>query len=140
MSKKFVMPHIVFLEYINTICQNPSVSAADTIVCIGRGGYIPGTYISHKTGIKEVYTIVAKSYTDDNMRGELQFLQAPTLDDHNQKILIVDDIVDSGTSIVYPSKELIFASVVYKEQSEFSDVVYGIVAPQDEWVVFPWES
>jgi len=138
-----------FLSYIDKICQNKSVAAVDTIICIGRGGYVPGTYISHKLGVSKVYTIVTKSYNEDNTRGEFQLIQAPTLNDEDQKILIVDDIVDSGTtfkeikkwfSVVYPTKDVTFASLFSKEQSPFSDVVYGAVAKADAWVVFPWET
>ena len=149
MQQKFYIWYGDFCEYINKICKDERVSKIDTIICIGRGGYVPGTYISHKLGVDKVYTIVTKSYTDDNKQGELKLIQAPNLNDDDQRILIVDDIVDSGNtykaikkwfSIVYPTKDLIFASIAYKEKSTFSDVVYGLVVPENDWIVFPWES
>ena len=138
-----------FTYIIDKICQHKSVAAVDTIICIGRGGYVPGTYISHKLKVSKVYTIVTKSYNDDNTRGDFQLIQAPTLNDEDQKILVVDDIVDSGItfreikkwfSVVYPTKDVTFASLLWKEQSVFADVVYGAVAKPDSWVVFPWET
>ena len=117
-QSKHIVSHDDFIHIVNKICQNKLVAAADTIICIGRGGYVPGTYISHKLGINNVYTIVTKSYNEDNTRGEFQLIQAPTLTDEDQKILVVDDIVDSGTtfkeikkwfSIVYPTKDVTYA-------------------------------
>ena len=149
MSNKHRISHDEFLKYINKLCDTIPFLHIDTIIGLGRGGYVPSVYISHKLGVDRVISMVAKSYTKDNTRGKLDFLQEPVLTDNNKRILVVDDIVDSGSTFLnvknwfninYPSKYVVFAALVYKQQHLFSDVVYGCEAPADQWVVFPWET
>ena len=147
-QSKYIITHEAFLQYVDNICKAVEGHKFDTIIGLGRGGYVPSVYISHRLGVSKVISLVAKSYNNDNTRGPLEFLQEPTLTDRCKKILVVDDIVDSGTTFSfvrewlnndYPTVEAIFASVVYKKQLIFSDVIHGYVAPADQWIVFPWE-
>ena len=64
------------------------------------------------------------------------------------KILIVDDISDKGTTFDYVKEHVnkictarvITSAIVYKPgTSHVPDVVYDQV-PDDRWVVFPWEK
>ena len=147
-QSKHIINHETFLQYVDKICESVKDYKFDTIVGLGRGGYVPSVYISHRLGVNKVISLVAKSYTDDNIRGELNFLQEPILTDKCKRILVVDDIVDSGNTFSfvqewlntdYPTVEAIFASVVYKKQLMFPNVIYGYIAPADQWIVFPWE-
>lgn len=147
-QSKHIITHETFLQYVDKICESVKDYKFDTIVGLGRGGYVPSVYISHRLGVNKVISLVAKSYTDDNIRGELNFLQEPILTDKCKRVLVVDDIVDSGNTFSfvqewlnteYPTVEAIFASVVYKKQLTFPNVIYGHIAPADQWIVFPWE-
>jgi len=146
---KHIITHETFLQYVDKICESVRGYKFDTIIGLGRGGYVPSVYISHRLGVSKVISLVAKSYTDDNIRGKLNFLQEPVLTDKCKRVLVVDDIVDSGTTFSfvrdwltanYPTTEAIFVSVVYKKQLIFPDVICGYVAPSDQWIVFPWET
>lgn len=146
---KCIITHEAFLQYVDKICKSVEDHKFDMIIGLGRGGYVPSVYISHRLGISKVISLVTKSYNNDNTRGKLEFLQEPLLTDRCKKILVVDDIVDSGTtfsfvqewlSTEYPTVEAVFASVIYKEQSMFPNVISGYVATSDEWIVFPWEA
>ena len=147
-QSKHIITHETFLQYVDKICESVKDYKFDTIVGLGRGGYVPSVYISHRLGVNKVISLVAKSYTDDNIRGELNFLQEPILTDKCKRVLVVDDIVDSGNTFSfvqewlntdYPPVEALFASVVYKKQLTFPNVIYGYIAPADQWIVFPWE-
>jgi len=92
---------------------------------IPRGGLIPATWLSHKTGI---------SYYQINAA------QISKMADLSH-ILIVDDICDSGKTVKeirenYPKVRV--ACLYYKENEVAKPDIYGELMG-DEWLVFPWE-
>jgi len=92
---------------------------------IPRGGLIPATWLSHKTGI---------SYYQINAA------QISKMADLSH-ILIVDDICDSGKTVKeirenYPKVRV--ACLYYKENEIAKPDIYGELMG-DEWLVFPWE-
>jgi len=91
---------------------------------IPRGGLIPATVISHILDIPLItdsYTFYNKLYT------------------YHKNVLIVDDIVDSGkTMLKFQNYTLL--SLFYKpETSQLKPDYYIQTADSDEWVMFPWE-
>ena len=93
---------------------------------IPRGGLIPATWISHKTGIK---------YQQLNSS---QISKTADL----SHILVIDDICDSGKTLKeirenYPKIQI--ACLYYKETASEIPDIYGEIVG-DEWLVFPWES
>jgi hypoxanthine phosphoribosyltransferase len=93
---------------------------------VPRGGLIPATWISHKTGIK---------YQQIN---SAQITKMADL----SHILIIDDICDSGKTVKeirenYPKVKV--ACLYYKETASETPDIYGEIIG-DEWIVFPWEE
>ena len=93
---------------------------------VPRGGLIPATWISHKTGIK---------YQQIN---PVQISKMADL----SHILIIDDICDSGKTVKeirenYPKVKV--ACLYYKETASETPDIYGEIVG-DEWLVFPWEE
>ena len=93
---------------------------------IPRGGLIPATWISHKTGIK--YQQINSS-------------QISKIADLSH-ILIIDDICDSGKTLKeirenYPKIQI--ACLYYKKTASETPDIYGEIVG-DEWLIFPWES
>ena len=93
---------------------------------IPRGGLIPATWISHKTGIK--YQQINSS----------QISKTADL----SHILVIDDICDSGKTLKeirenYPKIQI--ACLYYKKTASETPDIYGEIVG-DEWLVFPWES
>tara|TARA_R110002153_G_scaffold220386_1_gene372861 strand:- start:401 stop:838 length:438 start_codon:yes stop_codon:yes gene_type:complete len=93
---------------------------------IPRGGLIPATWISHKTGI--------------NYR-QINSTQISKMADLSHT-LIIDDICDSGKTIKeirenYPKVKV--ACLYYKETASETPDIYGEIVG-DEWLIFPWES
>ena len=93
---------------------------------IPRGGLIPATWLSHKTGIK---------YQQINV------VQISKMADLSH-ILIIDDICDSGKTVKeirenYPKVKV--ACLYYKETASEKPDIYGKIVG-DEWLVFPWEE
>jgi len=68
----------------------------DHIVGIGRGGLVPGAYLSHRTGIS-LLSVDHSSGVPDFAEDLLAKLAAAT--QGGMRILLVDDINDSGKTI-----------------------------------------
>ena len=93
---------------------------------VPRGGLIPATWISHKTGI---------NYQQIN---STQISKMADL----SHILIIDDICDSGKTVKeirenFPKVKV--ACLYYKETASEKPDIYGEIVGK-EWLVFPWES
>jgi len=113
------------------------------IVGLSRGGLIPATIISNILNIRKVYSIGLKSY-EDTMQGDLEIYQIPELKDM-EKILIIDDISDTGESLkatkeMIQNKDVITTCLHIKEKSIFLPDIYGKSVENNVWVVYPWES
>jgi hypoxanthine phosphoribosyltransferase len=89
-----------------------------------------------------VYSLGLKSYEEER-QGEVEIYQVPEISTMD-RILLIDDISDSGTSFkltkdMLIDKEVITASLFLKHKTAFKPNVYGKIVPDDLWVVFPWE-
>ena len=124
----------------------------DLIVAIGRGGFIPAVYLSHRFGLKNMSTCFIDTYCSDNKRRKLGMndVKPSTMPriGNAKSVLVVDDIVDSGQTLsilnqwfgaLYPEIAVQYACLVYKPSATFSDVIYGFEHRGDSWVKFPWE-
>lgn len=122
----------------------------DFLVGIGRGGLVPACYLSHRTGIPLLSV--------DHSSGEVGF--ADELLDKlaakiraGQRLLIVDDINDSGTTIAYlhaaitaksgDADGLRVAVLVDNVRSKAKADYRGSEIDRSvdkSWFVFPWEA
>jgi len=112
------------------------------IVGISRGGLVPAVIIGNLLGIRKVYSLGLKTYKDQEKEGA-EIYQVPDLANNN-KILLIDDISDTGESFeivkkLYSHKELITVSVYMKEKTNFVPDIVGENIDNNIWVVFPWE-
>ncbi len=71
----------------------------DWIVAIGRGGLVPAALIAQLTGIRRIDILPVWSYTDENQRGKLQYRRKDFSHFVGERILLVDDLVDSGETM-----------------------------------------
>ena len=114
----------------------------NVIVGISRGGLIPGVMMSHKLNVpfKPVH-----ASTRDFPHWE-NYLPRPT----DKKILIVDDICDSGETFAkyynYHQTEFSFpfklrtACLHYKPQtSSFQPTLWANQWSSNDWIIYPWE-
>ena len=122
----------------------------DHIVGIGRGGLVPGAYLSHRTGISLLS--VDHSSGVPGFADELLAKLAASLN-AGQNILLVDDINDSGKTIVAlrgaierhgGALEGLRVAVLIDNERSAADVDYRartIDRSSDKrWFVFPWEA
>ena len=122
----------------------------DFLVGIGRGGLVPAAYLSHRTGIALLSV--------DHSSGEIGF--GDELLDKlaakikaGQRLLIVDDINDSGATIAYlraaitaksgDPEGLRVAVLVDNVRSRAKADYRGSAIDRSldkSWLVFPWEA
>ncbi len=118
----------------------------DIIVGILRGGIIPARIIADKLGVDDLTTMEIKLYKSRGIRGDRPYLrQPPLLPLTNKKILIIDDVSDSGLTLqlaveasnLFMPGEIRTASIYIKPWTKFVPDYYAYTT--EAWIVFPWE-
>ena len=71
---------------------------ADYIIGITMGGLIPLYLVAKKLDIDNVLTVSATSYEKDKQK-ELKITYVPEIDLKSKKILLLDDIADTGNTL-----------------------------------------
>ena len=116
------------------------------LVGITLGGLVPLMLLAKQLKNRNVLTISAQSYDGDKKR-ELDIKYLPDVDLAGKRVLLIDEVVDSGDTLSAITKilrekyhvgELKSAVVVCKSHSVFTPD-FSILST-DEWVVFPWEK
>ena len=118
------------------------------IVAISRGGLVPATIIARALNIRVVETVSVVAYDQLNMGdeenlGEPKVTKLPDFAGDGDGFLIVDDLVDSGSTArvvraLLPKAR--FACVYAKPAGRgLADTVLKEVS-QDTWIVLPWEQ
>ena len=73
--------------------------AFDVLLPISRGGLSMGQMLGEFYGIREVYAINTIGYDDTQKLDAVKIFNIPLLKE-GQRVLVVDDIVDSGDTLV----------------------------------------
>ena len=120
----------------------------DWYVAITRGGLIPACLLAQITGQRRIDTICLASYGKDNKQGTLQILdQRSYLHFTGKRVLIIDDLVDSGETMQEAVDRLRFygpselkTMVIYKKScSAFHPDYFLEEVSADRWIEFWWE-
>lgn len=121
----------------------------DYIVGIAMGGLVPLALVAEKLKIQNAATISARSYDEKTKkRGKLVISHVPRLKASGKKILLIDEIADTGETFRDVSKVLkekcgsthikTAAIVVNTTRCRFPPDFS--VMNVDRWVVFPWDA
>ena len=116
----------------------------DLILSINRGGCVPGVFLSHKIGVSHKVINYTKNFKSYNKSFYKNFIV------NHSSILIIDDINDSGNTLLKISKifnehtlKLKFAVLINNSSSSFEVDYYGGEINKEidnSWIVFPWEN
>ena len=120
----------------------------DIIIAVARGGLLPAGALSYAMGVKLSDAVNVEFYTDVHETLPDPVLLAPMLDTESisdKKVLVVDDVVDSGRTLALVLELLrsygaeCRSAVIYeKPRSEVRpDFSWKST---DEWIVFPWSA
>ena len=118
------------------------------LVGITTGGLIPLGFLAKRLKIGSILIVSAKSYGADHAQKELKVTRLPDVDLKGKKILLVDEIADTGMTLQkireifinrYEVGEIKTATlVVNKAKSAIIPDFYAL-AGTGEWIHFPWE-
>jgi len=148
----FYMPYALFLDDVEAVARQIEADdwQPDFLVGIGRGGLVPAAYLSHRLGIAMLS--VDHSSGEAGFAGELLDKLAAKIR-AGRRILIVDDINDSGTTIAFiraaihakggDDAQLRVAVLVHNIRSRAKAEYVGTEIDRDadkRWFVFPWEA
>ena len=117
----------------------------DVILAVARGGLTLGHSLAVALNNRNLFTLNSIHYEDTNKLDTINIFNVPDLSKYT-KILLVDDIIDSGESMVeikrellkrYPNLDIKIATVFYKEKAlllpEFK------VKEAHDWIEFFWD-
>jgi len=116
----------------------------DAILGIARGGLTMAHLLGEYYDLREVYSINTIGYEDTHKNESVEVFNLPELKSA-AKVLIVDDIVDSGDTLVevlavlqakYPSVTFVTASIFYKKTAKITPTWY--VKEPKGWIDFFW--
>ncbi|MFW6310159.1 MAG: phosphoribosyltransferase [Prolixibacteraceae bacterium] len=122
-----------------------SSTAFDAVVGIARGGFPPARFLCDFLNIERLYSIQIKHYGS----GAEQKEKAEILNENigkitNKKILLADDVNDSGKSLQAASGLLQSASVLKtavlheKNTTEIKADFAGETIDEWKWLIYPW--
>ena len=118
------------------------------LVCITRGGLVPAAIVARELGIRVIETVCVASY-DHQKQGQLKVLKKIADEvvgvggGAGEKVLIVDDLVDTGKTAKLV-RELLpkahFATVYAKPMGRPQVDTFITEVSQDTWIFFPWDT
>jgi xanthine phosphoribosyltransferase len=120
----------------------------NALVCITRGGLVPAAIVARELGIRVIETVCVSSY-EHQKQGELQVLKKIAADvvaaggGQGEKVLIVDDLVDTGRTAKLVREMLPkahFATVYAKPMGRPQVDTFITEVSQDTWIFFPWDT
>ena len=131
---------------VSSLCRNIVLDKFDPQVIVGlsRGGLVPGVMMSH--WFQEPFKPVQAALRD--FQEWENYLPRKT----DERVLIVDDICDSGETFEKISEyihknnskcDVRFASLIWNNEVDFEPHYYSqemAKDSQDIWVVFNWEQ
>lgn len=119
----------------------------DVIVAIARGGWIPARILADFLLIKELYSVKAEHWgIVATVTGKAKITQPLTVDLSGRKVLVVDDVADTGETVEIVAKhvrekgakEVKTAVIDFKHTSKFVPDYYAREMERWAWIVYPW--
>lgn len=121
---------------------------AEVLIAVARGGLVPAGGLSYALGVKLTDAINVEFYTDVHETLPDPVLLAPLLDTESiagRRVLVVDDVADSGRTLALVLKLLrehgaeVRSAVLFAKSASVIDPDY-VWRRTDEWIVFPWSA
>ena len=118
------------------------------IVCVTRGGLVPAAIVARELDVRLIETVCVASYNHQT-QGEIKVIKAVADQvlalggSGGGKVLIVDDLVDTGKTArvvreMLPNAH--FATVYAKPMGRPLVDTFVTEVSQDTWIFFPWDT
>ncbi|MEM1633859.1 MAG: phosphoribosyltransferase [Sulfolobales archaeon] len=121
----------------------------DVVIAIARGGYVPARLICDFLGVENLLSLQSQHWTEAAKASERAIIKFPyTVDLRGLKALLVDDIVDTGESLLlareyvqknWKPEELRIAALQWiSSVAKFKPDYYHIEVREWIWFQYPW--
>jgi xanthine phosphoribosyltransferase len=112
------------------------------VVAITRGGLIPAGIIARELECRVIETVSVITY-DEEARGQPRVAKPPVAAGDGSGWLLVDDLVDTGTTArvvraMLPGAH--FATIYAKPAGRPLVDSFVTEVSQDTWILFPWDT
>jgi len=133
-----------FVKDIEIFYKQSESFEPDIILAIARGGVTFGHFLAEKFQLRDLYTLNSIHYDETKKLDSVEVFNIPNLP-ANKKVLIVDDIADSGESLKeimrqlykrYPNITFKTGTIFYKKNSTFMPDFK--VKEANDWIEFFW--
>ncbi len=130
---------------VNMLAKELKVYEPDVILAVARGGMTLGHFLAEALEMRDLYCINSIHYEETRKLDTIDIFNMPDLS-KAKKVVIVDDIIDSGETMIeikkvllkaYPDLELKVASIYYKEKALLRPDFAAREATQ--WIEFFWD-
>jgi len=120
---------------------------AQTILAIARGGLTLSHAMAEGLDIRDVQSIRTELYDKEAKRSCLTLFGECTFDSSIKRVLVVDDIADSGETLAFiieylkenfPEIEFKVCTLFYKKSSVYEPDIW--INEANAWVEFFWEK
>ena len=142
---KIYYPYSEYREDLKTLIAKID-QPFDAILGIARGGLSMAQMLGEYYDLREVYAINTIGYEETEKKDSVKVFNIPDLQ-ACKKVLILDDIVDSGDTLVeviavlearYPKIDFVTAAIFYKQTAKITPTWY--VKEPKGWIVFFWSE
>jgi len=121
----------------------------DVVVGLTRGGWVPARMLCDNLVCKNLFSIKVEHWgitAQTDMKAKL--VQELSLDVRGKKVLLVDDITDTGDSLALSIEhvkskkpaEIRTATLMHITHSKTTPDYYSVEVPKEDWkwFIFPW--
>ncbi len=142
---KIYYPYEEFKEDLKILTQKID-QPFDTILGIARGGLSMAQMLGEYYDLREIYALNTIGYEGTQKLKSVEVFNIPDLKSSKQ-VLLVDDIVDSGDTLlevlkvlkeIYPQVTFLTASLFYKKSAKIAPTWY-VKVPKG-WIEFFWSE
>ena len=139
-------PYETFVKDVKALVRMTKEYNPDTLVSIARGGVTLGHAYASATDNRQLMSVNSVLYNDKAKGTKCELFNIPDLSKAS-RVLILDDIIDSGQTMqavldelieAYPAIKIKIASLYYKKsaliQPDFS------LHEATQWIEFFWEK
>lgn len=117
----------------------------DILLAVARGGLTLSHLMAQALNIRDLYTLNSIHYDEQTKLDTFNIFNIPNIS-HAKKVLIIDDIIDSGETMVevlkilkekFPNIEFKIATLFYKSSAIIKPDF--TIRETNEWIEFFWE-
>lgn len=110
------------------------------IIAVSRGGLVPSAVLARELDIRCIDTVCIESYQHNYLKNQRKIIKKA--DSDGDKIIVIDDLVDTGGTAkiirnLYP--KAYFVTIFAKPMGRLLVDDYIIDVPQNVWIEQPWD-